>query len=219
MAINCYPDYRKANIDIKQSETGLGFSKFAINNTCGIAPVVPRRVNLDPYNTMPFSRSEQYLFKDKYADYKLSAAQKEPNGYIYREAIDKTLNNTPLSDLFFSKKNLDHLIDLACQTVTVASQGLYKISPESQNRTELLTVCRSMYLQLPTNPYAEDLRAELCKLNRAVLDWVVPKMLTNVQQYLGYVRDASHTLITIPRSQNVNVTGTKTDKFYNPFYF
>lgn len=219
-----YPNYeKKKQMGFNQPGSGFGFSNFRLNLGDSATPLnkmyVPKHQHHDnsmvnnPEATLPFERSEQYLFRDKYSDYYMMEQPDAPNGYIHNEIIDKTINNNPLSELFFSERNVAHVVTLTCQLIALFCDQ-YQVSPKFQNKNEMLTVFRSMYLQVPTNPYG-DLEQELCKLNRAVLDWTVPRMIVNIQQYLGYMRDQSTRLFTIPRPQNVNIEGTKANKFFS----
>jgi len=162
--------------------------------------------------TQPFARSEQFLFSDKYSDYPMYYKGVTPDDYVFREIINKTISRNPLTELFFSRKNVEHVTKLACQLIKLFCHQ-YEITPEYQNQNEMLTVFRSMYLQVPTDPYNE-LPDQLCKLNQAVLDWVVPRMICQIQQHLAYSRDQSIQPLTIPRFQNVSITGTKTNKYF-----
>ena len=223
-----YVDYKYPNYEalsktrqFDQPESGFGFS----NNRISSDENAPDRIHLpkhqhydrsqiyNPESLQPFSRSEQFLFRDKYGDYNLMEQVDAPNGYVYREMIEKTISNNPLTELFFSERNVNHVMRLACRLIRLFCDQ-YKISPQSQSKAELLTVFRSVYLQTPTDPYG-DLEKELCTLNRAVLDWMVPRMIVNIQQYLGYVRDQSTRRMTIPRAQHTGMVGTKTNKFFS----
>ena len=218
-----YPNYgTEKTKSFKQPDTGFGFSNFrlSLDNTDALnQSALPKhqhydRVQLDnPETTQPFSRSEQYLFREKYSDYYTMEQIDAPYGYVHREVIKSIISNNPLSELFFSEKNLDHVLKMSCRLVSLFCEQ-YKISPEFQSRNDMLIIFRSMFLQVPTNPYG-DLEQELCRLNRAVLDWVVPRLIVNIQQYLGYMRDHSTRLVTIPRPQNVNIEGTKANKFFS----
>lgn len=217
-----YPNYnhQAKNITI-QPDSGFGFSNIRLNldrpDTINNS-LISERLSGDslPFNQNQMQdviRSNGMLFREKYSDYQMTPETNNTNGHIYDEVITKTIARTPLSDLFFSDKNLKHIIKVACKLIRIFDSR-YDIIPESQNKNELLIVCRSIFLQTPMNPY-ENLEQELCRLNQGVLDWIVPRMLVNIQQSLGYVRDKSSQPITIPRPQNVSIEGTKTNKFFS----
>jgi len=214
--------YDRQKSDFQQSP--FGFSNFRRSNTNpttlneGQLPQCrtdPATMPNNPEATQEILRSETNLFRDKYGDFGLYddyRQEDDPACTTYDWAINKTINTNPLMLLFFSRKNVDHVLRLICKLVREFCPQ-YKISPEAQNKTELLTIFRSMYFSVPSNPLAtgSELEEELCRLNRAVLDWVVPRMITNIQTYLGYVRDQSTRRQTIPRAENVSLAGTRTN--------
>ena len=72
---------------------------------------------------------------------------------------------------------------------------------------------RSIYITTPINPFSNlaGVRRDLCTLNKNVLDWVVPRVLVNIQQHLGFVRDQSNTLHTINQPEWMSSAGTRTN--------
>lgn len=220
-----FPNWENNRGQFRQTEDGFGFSNFRLNcrepNT--INESLPPRLRVDPdtqpnnpWTTQELQRSESFLFRDKYEDYGLYAdyreTENENDDYNYDNVINKTINTNPLMQLFFSRQNIEHLLKVICRLVEEFCPK-YKITPKAQNKTELLTVMRSMYFQIPTNPNG-DLKEELGRLNRGVVDWIVPQTIVNIQSYLGYVRDQSTRRITIPRPENVSNAGTRTNVMF-----
>lgn len=212
------PDYSHNN-QFVQTDDGFGLSNFRRTYHDDANIKVPSHFEIEnQIMNLQDNRHNGLLFHDKYQDYQMSEKNILESNTLYQDIISKTIANNPLSHLFFSEKNINHILTLICQLIRIYSDGKYNISEKSQNITELLTVMRSMYLQVPVNYYSDNIKTELCKLNRATIDWVVPRMIVNIQQYLGYMRDQSSSLYTIPRFQNVNITGTKTNKFISSIY-
>ena len=216
-----YPNwYERLKGDFQQTDDGFGFSNFRQSNQTpntlneSLPPfyqTTTEQMPLNPEATQELMRSETRLFRDKYGDYPLYH-EDDNDGYQYDNVVNTTIGTNPTMQLFFSHRNVDHVLRLICRLIRQFCPE-YKITPESQNKAELLTIFRSMYFQVPTNPYGtpEEQEKQLCRLNRAVLDWTVPRMLVNIQSYLGYVRDQSTRRQTIERPQNVNVAGTRTN--------
>ena len=50
---------------------------------------------------------------------------------------------------------------------------------------------------------------EVARLNQLVIDTIVPKVCSQVQAYLDYLRDSSSGLRTIPRAISTSISGTK----------
>lgn len=212
------PDYSN-NTQFEQTVDGFGLSNFRRTYHSDSNIKIPSHSEIDnQLINMQDNRHNGLLFRDKYQDYQISEKNMLESNTLYQDIISKTISNNDLSRVFFSEKNINHIITLICNLIRIYSNGNYNISEKSQNVTELLIVMRSMYLQVPVDYYSNDIKTELCKLNRATIDWLVPRMIVNIQQYLGYMRDQSSSLYTIPRSQNVNIAGTKTNKFISSIY-
>ena len=118
-----------------------------------------------------------------------------------------TINRTSLSDTFFSDRNMKNIQDMLRYNIYIASGGEYQIG--NQNNTDLQIIMRAIYLQhskhLPTN-----IKGQVDELNRYVIEFSVPKVLSEIKQYIHYV----HQLETLPNPidlpRNVSSIGTKT---------
>ena len=62
---------------------------------------------------------------------------------------------------------------------------------------------RSIYLQYGKN-LDEDVVGQVKDLNKKVLDYCIPKILSEIEQYKNYVRDASNLYTPIQNSENVS---------------
>lgn len=219
------PDYRNNPLieQFSQSGNGFGISNFRIEQTL---PESINRTSTDfqledvlqytnPISEFQYQRHCNFLFKEHYNDYKIVDEGKVPDDYIYLDLIKTLQERNPLMDFFFSKKNLDHLNRLSMKMVEHQSSGQYKISP--QNEMELLTIMRSIYIQTPTNPFTDgvNFKEEICKLNKNVLDWVVPHLLVNIQQYLGYVRDQGNNTQPLAQPQFMSSAGLRTTRGFD----
>jgi uncharacterized lipoprotein YehR (DUF1307 family) len=140
---------------------------------------------------------------------------KSPGGYFLTPSQDdysKNISNTSslfknvhgetlLTWLFFSDANLK-------QIQNVIKYLIYKYIGkviDDQSKEELLIIMRSIYLQYFNQPinYRDDLdqatknlaisqtQVEVKRLNGLVIDEIVPKIISELQQYLDYLRDAS----------------------------
>ena len=202
-----------------QSSDGFGVSNF--RNDSHIPTTINRattdfQLENQHQFTNPISEYEQqrhanFLFTDHYGDFRLIDQQQVPDDYVYWDIIKTIQERNPIMDVFFSKKNLDHIQALLIQMVSYQSDGLYQIS--RQNDSELLTVMRSIYITTPINPFSNlvNFRRDICTLNKNVLDWVVPRVLVNVQQHLGYVRDQTTGLRTMDRPEFMSSAGMRTN--------
>ena len=83
---------------------------------------------------------------------------------------------------------------------------------------QLLIIMRSMYLQYSKNRN-DALEEQIIALNRQTIYEVVPRVLSGVENYLGYMRDqGSNPVPKLERPENVNITGTKTTNAYDSLF-
>lgn len=194
------PNYRNNPLleAFQQPSNGFGTSNFrveetlpnSINRTSSDISYEDSQESINPLGTYMFKRHSNFLYTDKYADYKNIVDEAPvPDDHIYWDVIKNIEERNPLMDFFFSRKNLNHLQNLIITMIRHQSDGNYQISRQSDS--ELLTVMRGIYIQTPKNNFAEgkEFKNEICKINKNVLDFVVPKLIVNIQAYLGFVRD------------------------------
>ncbi len=106
----------------------------------------------------------------------------------FREALNGSWSNTPLSDTFFSRENINMLQNGLRYGVYEKSNNQFVIG--NQNNDELKIIMRSIFLQnsknLPTN-----ITEQIVNLNNKVLDYGVNQVYGEVESYMKYKRDAS----------------------------
>ena len=118
--------------------------------------------------------------------------------------IEHSVSKNDVNSVFFSKEN-----------VAALQHGIrYSVFRESnkvigkQNETELMVIMRSIYLQYAKN-LPDDIIPQIRELNSRVLDFVVPRITVELNQYQTYIRDASSLPTPMDRGENTSVTGTK----------
>jgi len=154
--------------------------------------------------TMNLSNERHYdkYFKTPFRDFKMTDDDHAP--YQYSRSILPALENNIISEVFFSQRNIDYL-----QSMLIKETKRYSgkdIGKQSEN--ELLTIMRSIYLQYCDNNVAK-YKETVSYLNQQVLFDAVPRIVTRLEQYIGYIRDAGLGRTFIPRAENVSITGTK----------
>ncbi len=112
-----------------------------------------------------------------------------------------------LNQLFFSRKNLDLIQDMIRYRVYIKSNKKYIIS--KQSNTEIQIVMRSMYLQQSTN-LPTNIKEQIIYLNNLVADWCVEKIIPEVEQHIGYIRDISYYPNPIDLPKNMSQKGSRT---------
>jgi hypothetical protein len=151
--------------------------------------------------------------------YKFNTNEDFVSGSNTRHLFKNLYGETLLTFLFFSKKNIENIQDIL--KFVVHRETSYIIDNQSVN--ELLIVMRALFLEyslhpkLITDKMSEQERAELLKkyttevsrLNTIVVNQVVPKIISQIQQYVDYLRDASTQPYYMDKPKNDSVKGQK----------
>ena len=99
-----------------------------------------------------------------------------------------TQQNTAVSNLFFSVKNVQIIQNALRAGVYQMSQKKYII--DEQNKDVLNVIMRAMFLQHSINQ-PDNLTNQIIDLNKIVVDYCVPKIYSEVEGYIMYKKDAS----------------------------
>jgi len=117
-------------------------------------------------------------------------------------------NETEVGHVFFSKENMRRLHKAIKEEVTVRTNNNFSLDVE-QDESSLLIAMRAIFLQygrfLPYN-----IVRQVKRLNRQVVNNIVPDMVTLIKQSYGYEKEINKPLQPIPRPLNVNNRGRKT---------
>lgn len=130
------------------------------------------------------------------------------------EALKGIQSSSPLSQLFFCKENVDNIQNMIRYNVWLISQKKHII--DRQSDVDLHVVMRSFYLQYSQNQQTH-ITSQIKQLNTMVLDWVIPKIMTQIEQYLTYKKQVSGVYQPMEREVNTSVSGTKTIELKNFF--
>lgn len=104
---------------------------------------------------------------------------------------------TPLSSLFFSDFNFNG-IQNNIRTTFKTKTG---ISIDYQNRDDVLTLMRMVFINNSYNPYG-NLPDQVKLMNGIVIDKAVDRIGVGVSQYIGYMKDISTPLV--PEARPIN---------------
>ncbi len=139
--------------------------------------------------------------------------QEGPRTQKYTEEVLNGIQNiTPLSRAYFSKQNLDDLQNMIRFNIWILSENKYIISRQSD--VDLHLVMRSMFLQHSQNRPTE-IKKQIKYLNSLVLNWCIPRIFSQVEQFLAYRKNVSGLNEPIKRSVDMSITGTKTLEIKN----
>lgn len=144
-------------------------------------------------------------------------------GFSYRTktedsfAVDALRGNwevTTLAKAFFSNENA-RVIQNSIRKAVYDKSGSRKYVIDDQSADELTIIMRTMYLQYAQN-LPNDIVGQVAELNKKVLDWSVPHIMSAVDHYNYYLNDISHMPVPLARSVSLSSAGTKTLPL-NPF--
>jgi len=123
---------------------------------------------------------------------------------------------TPVSKAFFSKGNIQTIQTALQREVLRRSNGKYKIEPQSEK--DLLAIMRWVFNN-SSRYLPHSVPQQVHELNRLVMAEAIPVLMTEVSQYLGYLRDASQLYDAISRPVNTDIKGERTTFMYNPGFY
>tara|TARA_B100000900_G_C19965240_1_gene467469 strand:- start:2 stop:490 length:489 start_codon:yes stop_codon:yes gene_type:complete len=120
----------------------------------------------------------------------------------YHDALTGNSYNTQLSDLYFSKENVQIIQNAIRAGVYKRSNGEHIIS--NQNLDTIHIIMRSIFLQNSKN-LPNNITEQIKELNGLVIEEIVPKLLGEIEGYLVYRKDISEIPEPLqkPKSDNI----------------
>ena len=113
---------------------------------------------------------------------------------------------SPLSVVYFSPENIENIQQKLRYLVWLRSGKKFVIG--KQDELELKIVMRSIDLQYSRN-LQYDIAGQVEQLNQLVLEWCIPKVITEVQQYLYYLDSIQHQPTEIELPKNLSSKGDR----------
>ena len=138
-------------------------------------------------------------------EYNLTQATTVPSKEdVLQQTLCHQLQPNTLSNAFFSSQNMQVLQETILRRIF--NETGKRISKQSEN--ELLIIMRSIYIQESRN-LEENITQQVMELNKSVIRYAVPIIITNMKQDEGYLIDASRPLMPMSRSVNLSSAGTR----------
>jgi len=136
-----------------------------------------------------------------------------------RHLFKNLYGETLLTSLFFSKLNILNIQNVI--KFNVHKETNYIIDKQSMN--ELMIIMRAVFLEYSRHPklITPDMpqdekdvllmkyKMEVSRLNTIVINQVVPSIISQLQQYVDYLKDASEQPYYMDKPENVSVKGQK----------
>jgi len=132
----------------------------------------------------------------------------------FQDALNGNFIATPLSNAFFSQQN-QQIIQNGIRA------GVYKISCNNyvisqQPDTELKIIMRAIFLAHSENRTCS-IKEQIKELNQHIFDYCVPRVYSEAQGYMNYLRDASTLPVPMNRPTLASTSKTKTLEL-KPFF-
>lgn len=159
-------------------------------------------------NNWNTARSRQNLFSERYSDYTNIVNQNDAS-HTSAEVLTSNIEKNEVSNLFFSERNINHLKFLLAKMLR--EKNNYHISPESQSNNDLIVVMRGVYLSHSKN-LPTDIDKQVIELNYISFADIYPRMVSNIKQYLSYIRESGSQPLPLPTPQYISNAGTKTNR-------
>lgn len=122
-------------------------------------------------------------------------------------AIHGIHQKNELNYYFFSRENIKRVHKLLREAVLAKTGN--RVIIEDQDESDLLVVMRAVYFEYGRNLDC-DIRRQIDELDFIVVRETIPGIMSNVKQYLGYIRDITLPLNVPDRPLNVSAAGRRT---------
>lgn len=136
-------------------------------------------------------------------------------GQIFESMLlSGNMEASPVSQLFFSKQNLQALQDGIRYSVFNLSEGRHNIGEQSNE--ELIIIMKTMFLTYGKN-LVYNVVEQVRELNKLVLDYAIPEIIEQIEMYEKYRQDKAYLPTPLDRFASTTIKGEKTLEM--PRYF
>ena len=118
------------------------------------------------------------------------------------------MENGPVSLLFFSDDNMKRIQKQIKKEILRLSNGTFKMNVD-QDEQDLLVAMRYIYIEHSQNLPTHIVR-QVKILNRYLLNYIIPDIMTNIKQHYGYLQEISNPIRPLEQPLNVNNAGRRT---------
>jgi len=180
-------------------------------NTQGYAELNP---SLNYTRAMPYSTLDGNLYNntDKFQvgsnDNYTKTATKYYKGGVSTMVLKHDINDTPVSIMYFSPKNIKRIQKKIRTRVTELSKGTFSLDVD-QDEQDLVIVMRAIYLEYGKN-LDTHIVSQVKELNTITVNAIMPDLMTNIKQSYAYQKDITQPLQPIMRPTNMSHAGRKT---------
>lgn len=193
------------------------FSEFNNPYTSSASP----RDNFSTYNTNKFYKQKLPEFQ-LYQENRWTSKHKDKKSKIYPTDEENRVTATkgifngagglvgdcedadPVTELFFSNENIKRLQKKIKQEVFVRTNGDYRLDVD-QDEADLLVSMRAVLFDIYGGRFLPfKITHQVKELNRKVLNYIVPDMISNMKQEYGYIKEINKPLEPMIRPMNMS---------------
>lgn len=110
----------------------------------------------------------------------------------------------PVSEMFFSDANISALQKLIRTEVKIRTRGEYTLDCD-QNESDLIIAMRAVLYDVNGGRFLpHKINQQVNILNKKVLNYIVPDMISNMKQEYGYIKEINKPLEPMVRPLNVS---------------
>ena len=137
------------------------------------------------------------------------------DGQIFRtNLLSGNMGASSVSQLFYSKQNLQALQDGIRYSVFKLSNGRHNIGEQSND--ELIIIMKTMFITHGKN-LMYNIVEQVRDLNKIVLDYAVPEIMEQLEMYEKYRHDKAFLPTPLDRSTSTTIKGEKTLEMHDFF--
>lgn len=176
-------------------------------------------VNLTDERSIRLTVSDLTKLKSP-GSYNLTEDKQKKKGSNTNSLFKNLYGETLLTYLFFSQENVDNIQKVVRMLV---HKEMGKVI-DNQSNSDLLIIMRSIFLSYSNHPELIEpqmsdakkealllkYKKEVARLNELVINYTVPQICSQLQQYLQYLEDASSPVKPMEKPVSTSVSGTKT---------
>lgn len=126
----------------------------------------------------------------------------------YISVLEGIQEKNQMNIAYFSQQNINFVQKCLRYDVYTKSNSQYII--DKQSETDLVLVMRAVYFEHSRyNPDPEEIKKEISRLDKIAVDRLTPKVMSEIEQYVHYLKDASSTYKPMAAPESTNSYGTK----------
>lgn len=163
------------------------------------------QVKYDPFEFTPGHIQKPATFDDLvYQEpYPVTPEVQDQCGFVSSSASSVHQCESPLVSAFFSPENVEYIQ----QRLRYDFYQTSGMSIDRQKPEDLVAIMRSVFITNSRNA-PDSVAEEVTIMDQKVIDLCIPMIARGVEQFFGYVRDASSLPVPIPRGEATTIRGT-----------